>query len=640
MVPPISQNAAFDRQFTVSDGFFYFGQPAKTAAYNLGGIALPFLLGLGYWCGHVAAARLPNRMLDRLTWLGAVLYLALIMACAWPMVYCPHPPLPIVPPSWLLLPVNFSSPFLSPERFFFLFSAAGILLFFVASPDCRRHARWAALLLGALWLVSIPSRFYLPSEIDDGTRFTYHLNSVLDALSQSINGHHWLVDFPHIYGGYSEMLAPLIRLFPRGVGVLITSLALPNVMGMLGLLLMARLVIRHPAHLFICGLALLGVCYLSTSRDLTYGYSTARTFFPPVVLLVATLHFRQPGGARYAMTTALAVLASIWNLDTGLVVWASWLATLVALEWKARNFMGVLRNVFVQTLSLAAAWTSFFLYLRLVSGQWPDGGMLFYFQKIVLGSGYFCVPVIFPDMWMFVLSIYLIALAVALALFFRTTPNWLTSTTLMIALLGVGIFSYFMGRSAESNLVGVAYPAVLLAGIFCDRVDAFSRRPGRLPGSAKFFLLPCRLALLWWAFLFVAALPETLATSGRVARNWNNTDETSLRANAAFVVHTVDPHEDGVFFLSNHSGIYYYLSDTVRSLKMPGMIELMRTSDMEILVDAIRNRQINKLFVEQNFYSIEMYRPDVYQEVRTAVRENYRVHEVGPTGNLVLYLPR
>jgi hypothetical protein len=309
------------------------------------------------------------------------------------------------------------------------------------------------------------------------------------------------------------------------------------------------------------------------------------------------------------------------------------------MEMAARNPRGVARHLLVQTLSLAASWTAFFLYLRLASGQWPDAGLLFYFQKLVLGSGYFCLRLIFPDMWGFVLGIYVIGLAVAFCACVRGRTTWLTPVTLMISLLGIGIFGYFMGRSAESNLVDVAYPAVLLAGILCAEGEVLTRR-GKLPASASYFLLPSKLALFWWAFLLAAALPDLLATSGRVLRDWRSVEQTPLWANAAFITQRVRPHEEGVFFLSNDSGIYYYLSDTLRPLRIPGMIELLRARDMDVLIDAIRGRRIGKLFVEQNFYAIEMYRPDIYQEVRDAIAQNYQVSEVGPTGRLVLYTPR
>jgi hypothetical protein len=639
MVAPIPHGPAFDAQFTVLDGFFYPDQPAKTVAYEAGCVASPFLLALGFFLARRWAGKLSDKILDRLTRTGVVLYLLLVMGCAWPIIYCPHPPFPLIPPLWLILPFDFSPPFCSLARVLLLFVAAGAALYFLASPASRRNANRALILLLTIWAVLIPSRFYLPRDIGNDYRYLYHFNSVVDSLSQSVNGHHLLVNFPHIYGGYAEMLAPLIRLFPRDIGTLVASLALPNVLGMLSLLLTARLVIRRPALLFVCGLALLGVGYLATSVDIFYCYITARFFFPPVGLLAATLYFRHPGALRYATATAIAALAPVWNLDTGLVLWASWLGTLLAMELTARNLPGIARHLLIQALSMAAAWAAFLLYLRLASGQWPDVGMLFYFQKFVVSSGYFCLRMLVPDMWGFVLGIYAIGLAVAFCACVRGRINWLTPVTLMISLLGIGIFSYFMGRSAESNLVMVAYPAVLLAGILCAEGEVLTRLR-KLPAEARFFLLPSKLALFWWAFLLVAALPDLLATSGRVARNWRSAEQTPLRADVAFVTQRVRPHEDSVYFLSNHSGIYYYLSDTVRPLKIPGTIELLRAQDMDVLLDAIRARRIGKLFVDQNFYAIEMYRPDIYQAIRDAIAQNYQAAEVGPTGWLVLYTPR
>ncbi len=638
-IAPIPHGPAFDAQFTVLDGFFYPGQRAKSAAYEACCLATPLLLALGLFLARRRAGMFSDKTIDRLTLTGIVLYLLLVMACAWPMIYCPNPPFWMIPPSRLLLPFDFSHPFWTPARALFLLVAGGLALFFLASPASRRNAHRAFVPLLAVWAVLVPARFYTPCEITDDLDYVYHLNSVLDSLSQSVNGHHLLVDFPHIYGGYGEMLAPIIRLFPREIETLIAALAVPNVLGMLFLLLTARLVIRRPALLFVCGLALLGAGYLSTSDDIFYGYVTARLFFPSAGLLAATLYFRRPGTFRYAAATGVAALASIWNLDTGLVLWASWLGTLLAMELAARKLYGGARQLLIQTLSLAGAWTAFFLHLRLASGQWPDVGLLFYFQKFVLGSGYFCLGLLFPDMWVFILSIYVMGLAAALCACVRGKTNWLTPVTLMTSLLGIGIFSYFMGRSAETNLIMVAYPAVLLSGILCAEGEVLTRL-GKLPAGARYFLLPSKMALFWWAFLMTAALPDLLANSARVLREWRSVEQTPLRINAAFVTHRVRPHEKGVFFLSNHSGIYYYLSDTVRPLRIPGMIELLRARDMDVLVDAIRTRRIGKLFVEKNFYDIEMYRPDIYREVRDAIAQNYRVAEAAPTGLLVLYTPR
>jgi hypothetical protein len=242
-------------------------------------------------------------------------------------------------------------------------------------------------------------------------------------------------------------------------------------------------------------------------------------------------------------------------------------------------------------------------------------------------------------MWVFILTIYLAGLVVFLGAVVRGYTGWLKPVILMLSLFGIGIFSYFMGRSAPSNLINVSYPAVLLAAILCAEGEA-KMQQGQLPKSTGFFLLPAKIALFWWAFLMVAALPDFLPKSEHVVRNWNSAQQTELRARAAFVSQLVRPREEGVYFLSNHCGIYYYLTDTVRPIKVPGLIELVRARDMDVLIQAIQNRRIPKLFVDQNFTAIQMYRPDVYQKLRDAIGQNYLVSAVGPAGRLILYTPR
>lgn len=638
-VSPISHNPAFDAQFTVLDDFFYADQPAKTVAYQLSCVTAPVLLLLGFWAACRIATRLSDQAIDRANLIGLILYLLLMVSCAWPIIYCPDPPFWIIPPAWIVIPFDYSHPFYSPIRLLILAAAIALEFYLLThAPSLRNSNRVMAVLLG-IWALMIPSRFYLPCEISDNPHYQYHLNAVLDALSQVVNGHHLLVDFPHIYGGYIEMLAPFIRLFPRDPGVLIAALALPNIIALFCQVLIVRLLIPRPAVQFVCGLALLGTNCLGSIDDINYSFITVRFFFPSIGLLAALLYFRQPSVFRYGIASVIAALASIWNLDTGIVLWMSWLATLLAMDLAKRNLPGLARHLLVQGAFLIAAWTAFLLYLWLATGQRPDISLLFYFQTFVINSGYFCLRLLFPDMWVFIVTLYVIGLALGIAAFVRGKATSMTPAILMLSLFGIGSFSYFMGRSAPPNLAAVSYPAVLLAGIFCAKGELLMRC-GKLPSLTRFFLLPPKIALFWWAFLMAAALPDFFHHSAHVIRNWNNAEQTPFRQNAAFVTSHVQPHEDGVFFLSNHSGFYSYLSGTARPLKIPGTIELLRARDMDALITAIETRQIGKLFVEQNFYEILMYRLDIYARIQDAIRQNYQVTETSSTGRLILYTPR
>jgi len=577
LVPPLDKTAAFDASFTVLPGFLYAGQPAKSAAFEAGCAATPFLLFLSLQVARRIAAYPTATGLRRLIGAMLVLHFVFWAFCVLPVFYCPHPPL--FAPRWLLVPRLFPPP--GPAWGWIASLLAGAILILAAislpSRSRTRHQVMVPLLL--VWLVLAPTRLLAPSEITDKTQFTYHLNSVLDALSQVTNGRHVLIDFPHIYGGYVEFLGPLLALFPRCLGAPLLVLGLPSVLGVLFLLLTARLLIRRPVVLLLTGLALVSFACLAILPDPVYGYNTARAFFPSLGLLGAALYFRRSGRGHYAFTSVVAALAPAWNLDTGLVFWGSWTLTLAVSALAARDGRGAARHAAIQTGLLIACSLAFLLYLRIASGAWPDPAFLFYFQTLVVRSGYFCLPLIIPSAWTALVLLYLTGLAVAFITCLRGRFRPETSLVLLLSLLGIGTFSYYMGRSADTNLVSICPPGVLLLALLSGKVERWIRVE-KGPAIARWFLLPWAAMALWWVILLFAEMPLLLARGPELIRDWSSTTPTPFEAKVAAVTHWVRPHEEGVYYLSNHSGFYYYLSQTVRPLRIPGTVELLRASDL------------------------------------------------------------
>jgi hypothetical protein len=69
-------------------------------------------------------------------------------------------------------------------------------------------------------------------------------------------------------------------------------------------------------------------------------------------------------------------------------------------------------------------------------------------------------------------------------------------------------------------------------------------------------------------------------------------------------------------------------------------LELLQMRDMNVLLDAIRGRQLPKLVVDPSFYAMDMYRPDVHRTLTDAIAANYRPAASAPGGRIILYLPR
>ena len=632
-VPPLPHDPAFVAQYAVLDGFLFADQAPKTAAYQACLIAAPLLIFIGIVSGRRFIPRLEVTRLRHWLRAGLALHLLFFAACLRPIFYYPNPPLWLAP-RWLLVPLPFPPPGPAWE-WIGEFILAMLLAFAIALGVLqRREVRWTIV---GLAIICAPVEFYAPSLITNNTAFTYHLNAMMDALSQSVNGHHLLVDFPHIYGGYGEMLAIVIKIFPRTMAVPLIALALPTLLGLAFTLASAFRLVRNPSVLALVGIAQLGVVYLSAIPP-NYCYSTPRLLFPALGLFLASTYFRRPSVTLFWTVSAVTAFASIWNLDTGLVLWAAWTLTLLAGDAADRAWKSAAFHLVIQFACLIAAWSLFFLYLRLVSSHWPDVGLLFYFQSMVVKTGYFCVGLIVPGAWTFVAALYLTGLVVAALAHLRRRVPWKGRVVLMFSLTGIGLFSYFMGRSAESNLIAVSPPGIILAGLLGSEMLVRVRR-GLLPPITRWFFLPWAVMIFWWAFLFFIQMPVIAHREERLARTLVHPTPNRIQANADFAKTQVHAGENDVYFLSGHSGFYYYLTSTTRPLRIPGNVELLQMRDMQTLIDAIHAGRIPKLFVEENFWAMDMYRRDVYDQLRTEIAAHYRLSSKSPSGQLHLLIP-
>ncbi len=637
VVPPIPHDAVFVARFAVLDGFLYPGQPAKTMAFQCCVVTVPFLILMAASIGRKILSGWDVVALRRFVKIGFALHLLFFAACIRPIFYYPHPPL-WEPPTWILVPLPFPPPGVPTWTWIasvlFLFAFIFFLIAGFSQPVVRRGV---AMLVVFLAVLLAPVEFYAPSQINDLTAFTYHLNAMMDALSQSVDGHHLLVDFPHIYGGYGEMLAPIIRLFPRTMAVPLIVLAIPTLLGIWFWLATAFRIIKNPVLLALATVALIGVTFLAALPP-NYCYGTPRTLFPSLVLLLVASYFRRPTTALFWIISMLAAIASVWNLDTGLVLWFAWALTLAVGDVAQRDVTAFALHFAAQVAVLFVTWAAFVIYLTVASHHAIDSSLLFYFQSMVVKSGYFCVGMIVPGAWTFVLLLYITGLALAFFAHQRPHLKWQGRMVLMLSLTGIGMFSYYMGRSAESNLISVCPPGILLAGLLGDRMLARVRR-GLLPPVTRWFFVPWGVMIFWWALLLFVHLPILLKQEGLLADEIVQPGPNFVRANADFAAQLVHPGESDVFFLSGHSGFYYYLTGTVRPLRVPGNVELLQMRDMDALIQTIESRQIPKLFVERNFWKMDMYRRDVYDALDTAIRLHYQVVSSSPDGKLVFYQP-
>jgi hypothetical protein len=117
----------------------------------------------------------------------------------------------------------------------------------------------------------------------------------------------------------------------------------------------------------------------------------------------------------------------------------------------------------------------------LLHGGFPEYGQVFHYQKLFYGSGYYMLPMKAAGTWLLVGLIYLAGLAYAAVAWAAGRDRVRAQSIFVLSILGIGLFTYYQGRSHVCVLTLAWWPCFPLLALFLDelvgRLRAGSRRP-------------------------------------------------------------------------------------------------------------------------------------------------------------------
>jgi hypothetical protein len=385
---------------------------------------------------------------------------------------------------------------------------------------------------------------------------TFHFDLLLGAVNQVMHGRTILVDATSQYGILypyvaAAVVAPFglsvthLSLFFVGLSLctlvlIYLSFALKMGSGSPGTLvgLLATLAVLHPvggAVLFNLG-----------PSALYYQYFPLRVICGVFFLWFSGVYFRRPSRRLMVLGYLAAAASLLWNADTGMVVLVAWTASLMveavcevlqtalpssgARRQSVGNALGgvpdagslariVARiaghlSLAVLTVVLSVAGYALFAWIR--SGRLPDATAYWKYQEIFYAAGYFMLPMKHIELWQPIILLYLVVVACGVRRALLGAADAATKWHLFVALYGLGIFSYYQGRSHVFCLVGVLYPAMILACLLSADLAAAWRAAGyslKEP-EARFAwmkLAGCWLLVGFGLIHFGRALPTAVA---------------------------------------------------------------------------------------------------------------------------------
>ena len=368
----------------------------------------------------------------------------------------------------------------------------------------------------------------------------YNIDAYYDAIFEVYSGKSPVIDFSNQYGFYPYFFLVAFKLMG---GISITKFSC--IMGILSLIVFLSLLAVIWMNVKNKVLAAVGYVTLlffmiyvpfMESPGFYFQYQPHRLIYPSLILLVACLWIRTQKRSAKKLFSALAYIlgyfAIVWNTETGLVVVAAWCLFRIygyvqqySFKEKALYIQSI-KSGFLAVVAVSGAFFSMMLITYLRSGIWTSIGDMLFVQTFFYNVGFFMLPMYIVHPWVLLVIVYALGLMQSIRdikFFRRDKPSTCERAPLyfIISVLGMGLFSYFQGRSHNFVLVDICWSGILLVIFYTQ--DCIDRLPTRIhlskqekPLNRIHAITNIGKSILLTAFLVSYALsaPYFIATNG------------------------------------------------------------------------------------------------------------------------------
>ncbi len=515
-------------------------------------------------------------------------------------------------------------------------TAGGICL-----PLVRRDRRAlgfvnAALYAAVAFLLTLIFLYGLSdlSTVDDSFVFTNHFNVIFHAVVQVFQGKELLADFIHQYGLYPHFLEPLLKVTGLGVFTFSTVMGGMTLLSFYFLLrtLLAAATLRTVALLgFIATVSFCYVFKAMTAYDPYFQYFPLRSFFPTLAAWLVTGYVTNRSMPRFVALYVVAGCAVLWNPESGIVALTAVLLTTLYDAYPRTGLRGSLISAGAGAGIAATVIALFSGYMLLRYGYLPDYAELIRFIRLFYVTGYFMLPMPVFHPWNLVALIYIAGLAWGIAALADGKVTRRATVVTFLSLLGIGLFTYYQGRSHNEVFPLCIYPAFMLMAIFIDRLLERGRDNRIALGTGL-----CGVVLLIFIAggLYKGGLSLIYGPFGIATRyeTYRRTEPSELMKRVEFVRKNTGKGEE-VLILSTHSGIYHLESQTTNPVRIPSILEIVLTEDYRRILQYLEDASCRKLFVDGWLLSED----EPVKELRTLLGGRYAPVSMTPDLKLIMY---
>ena len=454
-----------------------------------------------------------------------------------------------------------------------------------------------------------------------------HPNIIAYALSQAAAG---CTEY-HQYGFYQRMLAPVFKMISSTMLNISIVMAFLFWVGCLSVYWVLFRCMKNkvliPAFAFVLFLTTTfnNDGRMQVSIDPYFAYYPIRFFFPALsVLFFASLIFFR-GKYIIVLCGILTGLGIWWNIDSGVPVFGAFFAV-ICLEF---IFSKERLPVLMQLLSFCISFFFIFLVLLIIfsiqQGCVISSAESLKYINLFSSAGFMMIPLPkLPAPWCVFAGIYLLGIIIGLHSFISGRFNILAKMSIFLSVLGLGLFTYYQGRSHIYNLSPVIWPALMLMFIYTDRLARLVKTK-LINGSFKLLIFP--------AVFFAVCAMMTIVYDGKIiATGVVRTCQSILNPNTAcqleqqiqFIQANVGDKKM-VNIISDMSGVYYAETGLRSEIDNLCLFELFFIKDWVRIGDELKNAKAPLFISKQRFVD--------------SIYKYYKLEAVSKDGELISLIP-
>ncbi len=341
-------------------------------------------------------------------------------------------------------------------------------IFYMAIISIKKNIKFKIIIFLESFLYLIVFLIFLVSEYENSDK--YHFAFFIDSIVFINKGMLFSDMNVPLYGLYSLFLLPifsLIELSVLNVGIIVSLL------NILVIFLISQSMRKiFDGNNYVVLLTLLSIIFFtlilnrilqSSDWNHYYQYFPLRVLFPALCIYFFIV-FDKFLYSRFFISVFFLSFGIFWNFESGLIA----LLTFAISEIFKSIYMDRFKEIVPKTLILSiASFLSFITGYYIFSPYFSDSFFNFLIPTLTYGKlGLYMHPMRLFGEQLLILLPYYASVVVPILFINNAKKNERLVYYFFFGVLGLGTFSYFVGRSFGQNIYGVMYPFIILCVLY------------------------------------------------------------------------------------------------------------------------------------------------------------------------------